>query len=116
MTSPWDAAIQVAADTLGEMLVAMADGQAEYANEDLAAAVLKTGLATLLDGGPGAERTAEAAGVLYAKLHDAADQAWESLPQIEKAFWLDLARAALRASDQTLSREAERLQTHPPEA
>lgn len=109
MPGKWDTTVQVTADALGEMLVTMANGEAEYSNEDIAAAVLKTGLTTLLDDGPGAERTEAAAGVLYARLHDAEDRAWAALPQIEKVFWMDLATAALQASDKALLRQIEHI-------
>jgi hypothetical protein len=42
---------------------------------------------------------------LHAKLHDGGEQSWTSLTHIERGFWLDLAGAAVRASDAALLRD-----------
>ena len=102
MTDSWLGAVETAADVLGEMLIALAEGEAEHTHEDIAAAVLTEGLITLLSDEPAVERLDEVAAVLYRKLHDGADEAWGSLSEIERGFWLDLARAAVQAADSAL--------------
>jgi hypothetical protein len=98
-------AVETAADALGEMLIEIAEGRGDHSNEDIAAAVLTTGLTTLLGSDPAADRLEEVASVLHAKLHDGGEQSWTSLTHIERGFWLDLAGAAVRASDAALLRE-----------
>jgi hypothetical protein len=107
MTTTWTTAVEQAADALGEMLVEMASEGTEYTHEDIAAAALATGLKTLLGGEPGAERGEHAAKVIYEKLHDADKPKWDALNAIERDFWLDIARAAIRVSDAALVQEAE---------
>jgi hypothetical protein len=107
MTMNWTTAVEQAADALGEMLVEMASGGAEYTHEDIAAAALATGLRTLLGDQPGAERVEHAAKAIYEKLHDADKQKWDAINTIERDFWLDIALAAVRASDAALLREAD---------
>jgi len=99
MTTTWTTAVEQAADALGEMLVEMAGEGTEYSYEDIAAAALDTGLKTLLGDEPGAERVEHAAKVIYEKLHDAEKPKWDAINAIERDFWLDIARAAVRASD-----------------
>ena len=105
MTASWMLAVETAADALGEMLIEIAEERGDHSNEDIAAAVLTTGLTALLGGDPAADRLEEVASVLHAKLHDGGEQSWTSLTHIEKGFWLDLAGAAVRASDSALLRE-----------
>ncbi len=102
MTDSWPVAVETAADVLGEMLIALAEGEAEHTHEDIAAAVLTAGLTTLLTDEPSPERLEEVAGVLYGKLHDGGGEAWASLDAPERGFWLDLAAAAIRAADSAL--------------
>jgi hypothetical protein len=40
-------------------------------------------------------------------LHDGEEQSWTSLTHVERGFWLDLAGAAVRASDAALLRETD---------
>jgi hypothetical protein len=107
MTTTWTTAVEQAADVLGEMLVEMASEGTEYTHEDIAAAALATGLRTLLGDQPGAERVEHAAKAIYEKLHDADKQKWDAINTIERDFWLDIALAAVRASDAALLREAD---------
>ena len=44
MTASWMLAVETAADVLGEMLIEIAEGRGDHSNEDMAAAVLTTGL------------------------------------------------------------------------
>jgi hypothetical protein len=88
-----DKAIEIAADTLGEMLLEVAEGRGDHSNEDIAAAVLKRGLAVLLDEAPGRDRLEEVRRALYAKLHNGTQPAWSAMTEAEKGFWLDLAAA-----------------------
>lgn len=102
MTDGWLSAVETAADVLGEMLIALAEGEAEHTHEDIAAAVLTAGLTMLFSDEPAAERFDQVAAVLYSKLHDGAEETWGSLSEIERGFWLDLAGAAVRAADRAL--------------
>jgi hypothetical protein len=102
MTEVWTRAVEVAADTLGEMLLESAAGDAVSSYEKLAAAVLKAGLSTVRDWGPSEARTAAVAAAIHEKLHGKAGAAWSALTSPEKAFWLDMAREAIAASDQAL--------------
>jgi hypothetical protein len=106
MTATWMLAVETAADALGEMLIEIAEGRGDHSNEDIAAAVLTKGLTALLGTDPAADRLEEVASVLHAKLHDGREESWTSLTHIEKGFWLDLAGAAVRASDASLLRDA----------
>jgi hypothetical protein len=106
MNGGWMIAIEQAADVLGEMLVEVAEGRGRHDNEDIAAAVLQVGLAALLERSPEAERLDDVGRVLYAKLHNGGEQRWEDLAGIERGFWLDLAAAAVGASDAALLRVA----------
>jgi hypothetical protein len=108
MNGIWMQAVETAADALGEMLIEVAEGRGDHSNEDIAAAVLTTGLAALLGGDPAPERLEEVASVLYAKLHDGGEHSWGSLTRIEQGFWFDLADGAIRASDAALLRETGR--------
>jgi hypothetical protein len=105
MTASWMLAVETAADALGEMLIEIAEGRGDHSNEDIAAAVLTTGLTNLLGRDPAADRLEEVASVLHAKLHDGGEQLWTSLTQVERGFWLDLAGTAVRASDAALLHE-----------
>jgi hypothetical protein len=108
MDGTWMLAVETAADTLGEMLIEVAEGRGDHSNEDIAAAVLSTGLAAMLGSDPTPDRLEDVASVLYAKLHDGGEHSWGSLTRIEKGFWLDLADGAIRASDAGLLRETGR--------
>ena len=102
MTATWTTAVEAAADTLGEMLMGIAEGRGEPACEEMAASVLRTGLAVLLQGAPTAGRIDEVGRVLWGKLHDGDDASWAALTPIEKAFWLDLATTATITADAAL--------------
>lgn len=105
MSNAWTRAVEEGADALGEMLIEMAGGEADYTNEDLAAAALDSGLHSLLGDEPDLDRVAATARVLHQRLHEADKQdkqGWDSLTATERAFWLDLARAAVAASDAAL--------------
>jgi hypothetical protein len=106
MTTGWTTAVAAAADTLGEMLMAIAEGRGEPAYEQMAAAALRTGLAVLLQAPPAPDRLEQVGLVLWRKLHDGDNASWASLTPIEKAFWLDLATAAAAAADAGLLDEA----------
>jgi hypothetical protein len=45
------------------------------------------------------------AGAVYEQLHDPKQNKWASLSKLEKSFWLDIARAAISASDKQLLHE-----------
>jgi hypothetical protein len=107
MIEAWTTAVEDAADVLGEMLMAVAEGEASHTHEDMAAAVLRAGIERLLTSGPAQERIASAARVLYAMVHGE-DRAWPSLPTSQKAFWLEAAGAALRAADEAQLKAIER--------
>lgn len=102
----WSNAVATAADVLGEMLIALAEGEAEHTHEDIAAAVLTAGLSALVMDGPTPERVEEVASVLYGKLHDGGGDGWASLSAPERGFWFDLASAAIRAGDDALLKTA----------
>ena len=92
MDGTWMLAVETAADALGEMLIEIAEGRGDHSNEDIAAAVLTTGLSAMLGSDPAPDRLEDVASVLYAKLHDGGEHSWGSLTRIgEKGFWLDLA-------------------------
>src|SRR5512134_4175869 len=106
MTRAWDRAVEDGADALGEMLIEMAGGTADYSHEDLASAALGAGLQALTDDEPELSRIDAVAQVIYAKLHEAEQAPWQLLTPTEQAFWLDLARAATRDSDASLLTQA----------
>lgn len=106
MTRAWNRAVEDSADALGEMLIDMAGGTADYAHEDLAAAALGAGLQALTDDEPDLPRVDAVAEVIYAKLHEVEQASWQSLTPTEQAFWRDLARAAIQASDASLLAQA----------
>ena len=112
MTS-WITALEAAADTLGEMLVEMAEGLGSHDHEDIAAAVLRTGLAVGLEQAPDPVRVEEVGRVLYARLHNGEDRSWLELTPIEKGFWLDIATSAVAAADAALLREIATLGVRP---
>lgn len=107
MTRAWKRAVEDSADALGEMLIEMAGGTANYSHEDLASAALGAGLQALTDDEPDLARIEAVAQVIYAKLHEVEQAPWETLTPTEQAFWLDLARAAMQASDASLLAQAE---------
>ena len=110
----WMTALEAAADTLGEMLVEMAEGLGSHDHEDIAAAVLRTGLTIGLEKAPpDATRVDEVGRVLYAKLHDGEDPSWLALTPIEKGFWLDIATSAVIAADAALLPEISVLGVRP---
>jgi len=86
-------AIEESADVLGDMLVQMANGEASYDSEDIAAAALSAGLKGLLRHGPSAARIDAAAAAFYDKLHDPAE-AERALTQGEGDF-VSIAKGAL---------------------
>lgn len=102
MAATWTTAVEAAADTLGALLMAMADGRDEATTEELAASVLRSGLAVLLQAPPEPARVGEVAQVLWSKLHDGDDASWAALTPVEQTFWYDLATSATIAADTTL--------------
>ncbi len=102
MTRTWKRAVEHGADALGEMLIDMAGGTANYTYEDLASVALTSGLQALTDDEPDLVRVDVVAAAIYAKLHDVGQAPWESLTSTERAFWLDLGRTAISASDSSL--------------
>ena len=88
MTASWMLAVETAADALGEMLIEIAEGRGDHSNEDIAAAVLTTGLTNLLGRDPAADRLEEVASVLHAKLHYGGEQSWTSLTQVGDFGWI----------------------------
>jgi hypothetical protein len=104
MNDIWTTAVEQAADVLGEMLVEVAEGRGRHENEDIAAAVLLAGTAVLLQSTPGRSRLEDVGRVLHGKLHDGGEQRWEGMNELERGFWLDLASAAVAASDAALAR------------
>ena len=108
MSKQWNTAVDETADTIGEMLIELAGGKASYSHEDIADAALRTGITALVGEDPAAERVQDAARTLYEALHDEKRLKWETANAIEKPFWLDIARAMIRASDSALLRETER--------
>jgi hypothetical protein len=107
MTRAWNRAVEDSADALGEMLIEMAAGTADYTHEDLASAALGAGLQALTDDDPELSRIEAVAQVIYAKLHEAEQAPWQLLTPTEQAFWLDIARAAIQTSDASLLAQAE---------
>jgi hypothetical protein len=107
MTRVWKRAVEDSADALGEMLIEMAGGGADSSYEDLAAAALSAGLQALTEDEPDLLRVEAVAQVIYAKLHETEQAPWQLLTPTEQAFWLDLARAAIQASDASLLAQAE---------
>ncbi len=105
MVGQWRTAIEAAADTLGEMLVAMAEGRKEHNSEEMAQAVIESALTVVIDAPPSAARLETVGQALYAKLHNGKDLAWTAMTDIEKGFWHDLAAAAIAAADETLLEE-----------
>ncbi len=102
MNRTWNTAVDEAADTIGEMLIELAGGQASHSHEDIADAALRTGLAVLLDEDPDPARVETAARALYEALHDEKRLTWEATNAIERPFWRDIARAMIRAADTAL--------------
>src|SRR5512134_1935782 len=107
MTQAWNRAVEDSADALGEMLIEMAEGTADYSHEDLASTALSAGLQALTEDEPDLSRIDAVAQVIYAKLHEAEQAPWRLLTPTEQAFWLDIARAATQASDASLLTQAE---------
>ena len=107
MPERWQRAIEVSADTLGEMLVQMANGEASYDHDELAAAALASGLKALVREGPSTARIEATARAIYDKLHDADAESWDELDTMQWTFWQEIATAALQASDQHMLAELE---------
>ena len=105
MQKAWTKAVEEAADTIGEMLVESAEGGCQHSYEDIAEAALEAGILIALRQEPSDSRVESVAGVAYEKLHDPKQSKWASLLEPEKSFWLDIARAAISASDKQLLRE-----------
>lgn len=108
MNKTWNTAVDEAADTIGEMLIELASGQASYSHEDLANAALGAGLAALLGEEPDPARVEKAARTLYEALHDEKRLKWEATKPIEQPFWRDMARAVIRAADRALLDQTQR--------
>lgn len=108
MNKTWNTAVDEAADTIGEMLIELAGGEAAYSHEDIASAALGSGITVLLGEDPDPSRVAAAAQALYEALHDEKRLKWDAANAVEKPFWLDIARAVIRASDTVLLDEAAR--------
>lgn len=104
----WNTAVDEAADTIGEMLIELAGGEATYSHDDIADAALASGIAVLLGEGPDPSRTEAAARALYEALHDEKRLTWDTVNAIEKPFWLDIARAVIGAADTALLDQAGR--------
>lgn len=107
MSTKWNTAVDDAADTIGEMLIELAGGNASYSHEDIASAALHSGITVLLGEDPEPARVEKAARALYETLHDEKRLKWETANAIEKPFWLDIARAMIRAADAALLEEME---------
>ena len=105
MTDAWTKALEQSADVLGEMLVDLANGEADYSHEDIAAAALNAGLGVILQDSPSEHRIEEGARAIYSALHDQTGGDWASLAAIEKPFWRDIGRAAVRATDRAVLEE-----------
>lgn len=102
MSERWRKAVEESADALGERLLEQAEGRAEYTYEEIAAAVLESGLRTLLADGADERRVEAAAAAIHARLHQPDAVPWERLGAMETDFWLQIARAALAASDRAI--------------
>lgn len=109
MTENWAKAVEDSADLIGEMLVEMAEGNKTYTCEEIAETALKVGVGCLLEAGPSDDRVAEAASVLYEKMHDPKHETWASLSELERDFWIDIAQAATLASDHQLMERSQGL-------
>lgn len=109
MTENWEKAVAEASDAIGEMLVETAEGKQTYSYDEIARAALRTGIATVLEEGPGEARVAEAAKVIYQKLHDPERRNWAALSEAERGFWINIAQAATSASDGRFVEQAQRL-------
>ncbi|MDH3234304.1 MAG: hypothetical protein OEQ29_12365 [Alphaproteobacteria bacterium] len=105
MKKVWTKAVEEAADTIGEMLVESAEGGYQHSYEDIAGAALEAGISIALRQGPSDSRVQSVAGAVYEQLHDPKQNKWASLLKLEKSFWLDIARAAISASDKQLLHE-----------
>lgn len=105
MADTWSTAVEEAADALGEMMLQLANGEAEHSHEDMAAAALKAGLAALMGGEPSEHRIEAGARAIRDALHPGDQGGWAALDGVEKPFWRNISRAALRASDETLLEE-----------
>lgn len=102
MSERWRKAVEESADALGERLLEQAEGRAEYTYEKIAAAVLESGLRTLLADGADERRIEAAAAAIHARLHQPDAAPWEQLDAMDKDFWLQIARAGLAASDRVM--------------
>lgn len=107
MTERWAGAVEEAADALGERLLEQAEGRAEHTYEDIAAAALSTGLQALLRDGPQGRRLEAAGAAIYGRMHDAERAPWQSLGDMDRDFWLAIARDALAAGDRALLQSLE---------
>jgi hypothetical protein len=105
MKKAWAKAVEEAADRIGEMLLESADGRYQHSYEDIAAAALEAGISIAIRQEPSDSRVESVAEALYEKLHEPKQTKWASLLEPEKSFWLDIARAAISASDKQLLRE-----------
>ena len=105
MKKAWAKAVEEAADTIGEMLVESAEGGYQHSYEDIAGAALEAGISFALRQEANDSRVQSVAEAVYEKLHDPKRDKWASLSKPEKSFWLDIARAAISASDKQLLRE-----------
>jgi hypothetical protein len=105
MKKAWTKAVEEAADTIGEMLVESAEGGYRHSYEDIAGAALEAGISFALRQEPSDSRVQSVAEAVYEQLHDPKQNKWASLLKPEKSFWLDIARAAISASDKQLLHE-----------
>jgi hypothetical protein len=93
------AVIEVTADKIGEMLVETAEGIREHSYEEIARQALLACFNTLIDEGPTENQINTVSAAIYRQLHDQETAKWADLPEIEKSFWADIARAAITAGD-----------------
>lgn len=102
------AVIEVTADKIGEMLVETADGVREHSYEEIARQALLACINTLIDEGPSEDRIDAVGAAIYCLLHDQKAAQWADLTVIEKSFWVDIARAAIKAGDIGLMHELQK--------
>ena len=91
--------VQDAADALGEGLLdaARRGGAEDY--EGLAKATILAALKRLADSEPAPDRVDAVARAIYAATHDPDKDSWAALDSYQRGYWLDVARAAIRAAD-----------------
>lgn len=102
MSDPWQQAVEDGADVLGDMLVELAEGNAEHTPDDMAAAVLAIGVERLVAGPPRRNRVIAAANALITALHGDAGADAETVDAAQRRFFENAAVAALAAADPLL--------------